>query len=250
MNQFRTAEDKAAFVDGVFTNIAPKYDLLNKIISFNQDSLWRREAVKALKLTSGSHIIDVACGTCKITCEALKQMGTVQVTALDFNTEMIEMGQKKVESMGKADQVYFCKGNAMYLPYGDNTFDGAISGFALRNVPNVQQVLREMKRVVKPGGRVVILELAKPEKRGFKELHNIYFNKIMPQMVKIFGVGNDYTWLSESWKLFMCQDELAREFEKAGLENVSYKLMNSGVVAIHVGYVGMEDSELVEAKAI
>lgn len=237
MQRFETAADKEAFVQGIFTKIAPHYDLLNSIISFKRDAYWRSEAVKQLELTAGANIIDVACGTCKITEEILRQVGTATVNALDFNPEMIDIGQHRISEINKGDQVHFCVGDAMNLPYKDACFDGAISAFALRNVPDIPTVLLEMKRVVKPGGKVVILELAKPNSFLFKHVYKLYFNKIMPALAKISGGDSSYSWLCESWRGFMHQKELKFLFEQIGLKNCGYKELTGGVVAVHYGTV-------------
>ncbi len=240
VNRFKNAEDKEAYVQGVFTRVAKRYDLINSLISFNRDAYWRRVAVNHLNMTANSHIIDVACGTCKLTEEILKQVGTAQVQALDFNADMLEIGRDNIAKIGKADHVDYTVGDAMQLPFKDNTFDGAISGFALRNVPDIPTVLREMKRVVKPGGMVVTLELAKPEAIGFKQMYNFYFEHIMPLIGRMGSHDSSYKWLCESWMGFMHQDELRDLFTEIGLEDAGYQTLTGGVVAVHYGRVPNE----------
>ena len=176
--EFKTYADKEEFVQGVFSNIAKNYDLMNTVLSFGQDYYWRKFSVKAMNIGPHQRILDVACGTCVFTKEALHQEPTLKVEALDFNSEMLDQGRVRIEDAGLIDQVNLVQGDAMALPYADNTFDAAMSGFAMRNVPDIKQVLSEMQRVVKPGGKVVVLELAKPSMFGFKQLYNFYFSYI------------------------------------------------------------------------
>lgn len=236
-HHFQTYEEKEAFVQKIFSKIANHYDLMNTLISLHQDAYWRRETVHAMNLSAGSHFLDVACGTCMVTAEAFRQIRTLQADALDFNKDMLQLGKEKLQKMGIAEQVKFVQGDAMSLPYEDNTFDSAVSAFALRNVPDIETVLREMKRVVRPGGMVVTLELAKPELIGFKQMYRMYFGFVMPTLAKLSRSGSSYTWLPESWKQFPHQTEIRDLFERVGLQDASYKEMTGGVVAIHKGRV-------------
>ena len=183
--EFKTYADKEKFVQGVFSNIAKNYDLMNTVLSFGQDYFWRKFSVKAMNIGPHQYVLDVACGTCVFTKEALCQEPTLKVEALDFNSEMLNQGRVRIEAAGLLNQVNLVQGDAMALPYEDNTFDAAMSGFAMRNVPDIKQVLSEMQRVVKPGGKVVVLELAKPSMFGFKQLYNFYFSYILPIIGKL-----------------------------------------------------------------
>lgn len=236
-HEFKTHEEKEAFVQNIFSKIAIHYDLMNTLISFNQDTYWRRKTVQAMELSAGSRFLDVACGTCMVTAEAFHQIRTLQADALDFNENMLRIGREKIERLGVADRVNFVQGDAMNLPYADNSFDAAVSAFALRNVPDIETVLREMKRVVKPGGMVVTLELAKPSMLGFKQLYNFYFDAVMPAFAKFSRGDSSYTWLPESWKQFPHQEEIRNMFDRVGLTDTSFKEMTGGVVAIHKGRV-------------
>ena len=235
--EFNTYEDKEQFVQGVFSNIAKNYDLMNTLLSFGQDYFWRKFAVKEMNIGPYQHVLDVACGTCVFTKEALRQEPTLTVEALDFNAEMLEQGRERMAQADLLDQVNLVQGDAMALPYADNTFDAAMSGFAMRNVPDIKQVLSEMQRVVKPGGKVVVLELAKPSAFGFKQLYNFYFSYILPIIGKLSKDNSSYAWLPESLRRYPHQSEILEIWKSLGYENATYTELTGGIVAVHEGVV-------------
>ena len=237
VKDFKTHEDKEEFVQDVFSNIAKHYDLMNTVLSFGQDYFWRRFAVKKMNLKSSDRILDVACGTCMFTKEALRQVPTLHVEALDFNKEMLSQGKTRIKRAGLMTHVNLVQGDAMELPYEDNTFDAAMSGFAMRNVPDIQQVITEMKRVVKPGGKVVVLELAKPSMFGFKQLYHLYFSYILPIIGKLSRDNSSYTWLPESLKRYPHQKDILKLWQSVGYEDATYYELTGGIVAVHVGTV-------------
>lgn len=235
--EFKSHEDKELFVQGVFSNIARHYDLMNTVLSFGQDYFWRKFAVQKMEVKPHNTILDVACGTCVFTVEALRQEPTLTVEALDFNENMLKEGKKRIHSHGLDAQVHCVQGDAMMLPYDDNLFDAAMSGFAMRNVPDVKQVLREMKRVVKPGGKVVTLELAKPTMIGFKQLYYLYFEKILPLLGSLSKDNSSYAWLPESLRRYPHQKEILEYWKEVGFVNPTYYELTGGIVAVHVGTV-------------
>lgn len=240
MKDFKTHDEKEAFVQGVFSNIARHYDLMNTVLSFGQDYFWRKFAVKEMNIPNEAKLLDVACGTCVFTVEALRQHPDAQVEALDFNAEMLAQGQERINAKGLSGQVHCIQGDAMALPYADNTFDAAMSGFAMRNVPDVKQVLKEMQRVVKPGGRVVTLELAKPSMIGFKQLYYLYFEKILPFIGSLSKDNSSYAWLPESLRRYPHQDVILEYWKELGYEDTRYTELTGGIVAVHVGTVPEE----------
>ena len=171
------------------------------------------------------------------TKEALRQEPTLKVEALDFNGEMLDQGRVRIEDAGLINQVNLVQGDAMALPYADNTFDAAMSGFAMRNVPDIKQVLSEMQRVVKPGGKVVVLELAKPSMFGFKQLYNFYFSYILPIIGKLSKDNSSYAWLPESLRRYPHQSEILEIWKSLGYENATYHELTGGIVAVHEGVV-------------
>ncbi|WP_173916295.1 demethylmenaquinone methyltransferase [Halobacillus sp. Marseille-Q1614] len=223
-------------VHHVFENIYSRYDKMNSIISFQQHRLWRRDVMKRMKVTPGDHTLDVCCGTGDWTMSLADRVGVSgKVIGLDFSNNMLSVAIKKKLKAG-IRHVEFQHGNAMELPFEDNQFDFVTIGFGLRNVPDYFQVLKEMHRVVKPGGRVVCLETSQPTNPVFKRFYYFYFQNVMPLFGKVFAKSYDeYSWLHESAKDFPGIDELAEMFEEAGFTNIEVKAYTGGVAAMHMG---------------
>ncbi|CAN7591774.1 demethylmenaquinone methyltransferase [Paenibacillus sp. LjRoot153] len=235
----KKAKSKEEFVHGVFESIAPKYDLMNNIISFNRHKAWRKFAMKKMNVQPGATAIDLCCGTCDWTISLAQASKTGKMVGLDFSQNMLDIGAEKINQLHLDQQVELIQGNAMSLPFDDNTFDFATIGFALRNVPDLEQVIREMRRVVKPGGLVVSLELSKPTWQPFKSIYYVYFRHIMPFLGKlIVKKYEQYKWLPESLISFPDHKQLAAIFSKNGLDHVQAHPLFGGVAALHVGTKG------------
>jgi demethylmenaquinone methyltransferase/2-methoxy-6-polyprenyl-1,4-benzoquinol methylase len=232
-------EDKEKFVHSVFESVAPKYDLMNSIISFRRHKAWRKFTMKKMNVQQGETAIDVCCGTCDWTISIAQESKSGRIIGLDFSRNMLSFGQSKVDRLQLDKQIELVHGNAMELPYPDNHFDYATIGFALRNVPDLEQVLREMKRVVKPGGQVVCLELSKPVWQPFKGIYYFYFRKILPLIGKLFAKRYEqYKWLPESLVHFPDHKQLADIFTKTGLKEVKVYPLFAGIAALHMGLKG------------
>lgn len=230
-------EKKEAYVHALFSKIAHRYDLLNTVLSFNRDKYWRRFAVAQCGLKPGGCGVDVCCGTGMFALEQAKVVGlTGRVVGVDFCEEMLAKGRENIARTPYRDVIEFVWGNAMNLPFADDTFDCATIGFALRNVPDITQTVREMARVVRPGGRVVSLELAKPSLPVFRQVYYFYFNRLVPLLGRL-GVGLDgpYTYLPNSLKSFPHQAEIKEIFVSVGLQDAHYFELTGGIVAVHVG---------------
>ncbi|SFA98489.1 MULTISPECIES: demethylmenaquinone methyltransferase [unclassified Bacillus (in: firmicutes)] len=230
------SQSKEERVHGVFEKIYENYDKMNSVISFQQHLKWRNETMKKMNVQEGAKALDVCCGTADWTIALAQAVGEKgHVTGLDFSKNMLKIGQEKIDSM-KLGQVKLIHGNAMELPFDDNSFDYVTIGFGLRNVPDYLQVLKEMHRVLKPGGIAVCLETSQPTVFGFKQIFNIYFRFIMPIFGKLFAKSyKEYSWLQESARDFPGIKELAKLFENAGFKDVWYKPFNGGVAAVHIG---------------
>ena len=235
--EFKSFEEKEYFVQGVFSNIAKHYDVMNTVLSFGQDYFWRKFAVQRMNLKASDRVLDLACGTCVFTKEALRQVPSLKVEALDFNAEMLAQGEIRLEQAGLLEQVNLVQGDPPPRPYADNTFDAAMSGFAMRNVPDIKQVMKEMQRVVKPGGKVVVLELAKPTMFGFKQLYYFYFTYILPIIGKMSKDNSSYAWLPESLRRYPHQTEILKIWQDIGFEQAVYTELTGGIVAVHEGVV-------------
>lgn len=229
-------KSKEQFVHEVFESIAPKYDLMNDVLSFRRHKAWRKKTMKRMGVRPGDTAIDLCCGTCDWTVSMARESRTGRIVGLDFSRNMLERGSRKVEALGLEKQIELVEGNAMALPYPDNTFDYATIGFALRNVPDLVKVIGEMKRVVKPGGMVVSLELSKPTWQPFKSVYYFYFQRILPFLGRLLAKRYDqYKWLPESLIHFPDHKELARIFREAGLAGVEARPFTGGIAALHLG---------------
>ena len=235
--------NKEQFVHAVFENVAPKYDMMNDVISFGRHKAWRRFTMRKMNMPQGAEAIDLCCGTCDWTIALAEASGSGAVVGLDFSRNMLDYGQVKVDESGMADRIKLVQGNAMELPFPDDTFDYATIGFGLRNVPDLRQVLREMRRVVKPGGQVVCLEVSRPPWQPVKALYKLYFSYLMPMVGKLVVKRYEqYKWLPESLAAFPGRHELAAIFRETGLTDVQAYPLSGGVAALHIGMIGSERS--------
>jgi demethylmenaquinone methyltransferase / 2-methoxy-6-polyprenyl-1,4-benzoquinol methylase len=227
---------KEEFVHSVFESIAPKYDLMNNILSFRQHKYWRKFTMNKMNVQVGQTAIDLCCGTCDWTISLAEKSKTGKIIGLDFSQNMLDYGALKIDELGLGQQVALVRGNAMSLPYEDNSFDYATIGFALRNVPDLEQVIQEMKRVVKPGGRIVSLELSKPTWQPFKAMYYFYFQQVLPLLGKLIVKRYEqYKWLPESLIHFPNHKQLAEIFRKTGLIEVEAYPLTGGIAALHIG---------------
>ena len=222
-------------VHDVFQNISGKYDRLNNIISFEQHKTWRKRVMKEMNVKSGSKALDVCCGTADWTISLSKAVGPEgEVTGIDFSENMLEVGKRKTKDMHNIQLVH---GDAMNLPFEDNEFDYVTIGFGLRNVPDYLATLKELNRVLKPGGMIVCLETSQPTMPVFKQLYRFYFKNIMPLFGKIFAKSlQEYNWLQESAGNFPGKKELAEMFADVGYERIKVKSFTGGVSAMHLAY--------------
>ncbi|WP_413380482.1 demethylmenaquinone methyltransferase [Alkalihalobacillus sp. 1P02AB] len=229
-------QSKEERVHQVFESIYKRYDVMNSVISFQRHKSWRKSTMKKMDVQKGQQALDVCCGTGDWTIALAQAVGsTGHVEGLDFSQNMLKVGQEKVDNL-KLKQVNLVHGNAMELPYEDNQFDYVTIGFGLRNVPDYTQVLKEMYRVVKPGGKVVCLETSQPTIPGFKQLYFFYFGYIMPVFGKLFAKSyQEYSWLNESTKNFPGREQLKQMFFDVGFKPVEVKAFTGGVAAMHLG---------------
>lgn len=227
---------KETMVHSVFSTIARRYDIMNTILSFNRHKAWRKFTMKKMDIQKGQSAIDICTGTADWAISLSNAVGSEgTVIGLDFCENMLEVGKEKVEKCENGSCITLIHGNAMSIPYEANSFDYATIGFALRNVPDINQVISEMMRVVKPGGKVVSLELSKPTWPPFRFLYYFYFNQLLPIIGKLaVGKAEPYKWLPESLKNFPDHLQLKKIFEDVGLTTEVYQL-TGGIVAVHIG---------------
>lgn len=228
---------KEDYLNSIFSAIAKKYDILNTVLSLNQDKYWRKFTVEQTGVRSGAYALDVCCGTGMMTVELAKKVGiSGKVVGIDLNDDMLEIAQKNIKGLPYENIVEYIKGNAMDIPFPDNTFDCVTIGFGLRNMSDPKQTLRELIRVVKPGKPVVCLDFSKPSVPVLKQIYELYFGKWVPFLGKL-GVGENspYGFLHKSWRRYPNQKELLNELARLGLQNATYYELTGGVVSVHVG---------------
>ncbi|MFL0494753.1 demethylmenaquinone methyltransferase [Priestia megaterium] len=230
-------QSKEQRVHGVFEKIYKNYDQMNSVISFQRHKAWRKDTMKRMNVQKGTKALDVCCGTADWTLAMAEAVGkTGEAVGLDFSQNMLKIGEEKVKN-SPFSNITLLHGNAMELPFEDNSFDYVTIGFGLRNVPDYLQVLKEMQRVVKPGGKVVCLETSQPTMIGYRQMYLLYFKYIMPALGKMVAKSYDeYSWLQESARDFPGQKQLADMFREAGLTDVEVKSYTGGVAAMHLGY--------------
>ncbi|WP_226666877.1 demethylmenaquinone methyltransferase [Metabacillus litoralis] len=229
-------QSKEERVHGVFEKIYKNYDQMNSVISFQRHKAWRKETMKRMNVKPGQKALDVCCGTADWSIALADAVGSKgKVVGLDFSQNMLQIGHEKVKQL-KLNNIELIHGNAMKLPFEDQSFDFVTIGFGLRNVPDYLQVLKEMHRVLKPGGKAVCLETSQPTLPVFKQFFSLYFRYVMPLFGKVFAKSyKEYSWLQESARDFPGMKELASMFKEAGFETVEVKPFTGGVAAMHLG---------------
>src|SRR5699024_5752393 len=211
---------------------------MNSIISFQRHKAWRKDVMKRMNVQEGSKALDVCCGTGDWSFSLAEEVGSSgEVVGLDFSKNMLSVAQHKLESQEQDIPLQFVHGNAMELPFDDHSFDYVTIGFGLRNVPDYMTTLKEMHRVLKPGGKVVCLETSQPTMLGFRQLYYLYFRFIMPLIGRIFAKSyQEYAWLHESAKDFPDKKELKQMFLQTGFTHVKVKSYTGGVAAMHMAF--------------
>lgn len=247
-------ERKVSYVRDMFRRIAGRYDLMNRLMTLGRDRAWRRYTVSQLDLASlqsaarvvhpsPPKVLDVATGTGDLAFETLRQRPDAQVTGLDFVPEMLALAQVKATSgvpgnpaQPTSRSLALLAGDALRIPFVDGTFDGVVTGFALRNVTDIPAAFAEMARVTRPGGRVACLEIAKPRTPLFRQFFHVYFYRLVPLLGRwITGDPAAYTYLPHSLTAFLTPDEIVEVMRQAGWRDVRYKRLMFGTVAVHVG---------------
>jgi demethylmenaquinone methyltransferase/2-methoxy-6-polyprenyl-1,4-benzoquinol methylase len=218
-----------AQVRAMFDRIARVYDLMNAVMTVGMHQRWRERAADLAAVGPGSRALDVATGTGDLAI-ALRARGA-QVVGSDFAEKMLELARRK------APDIAFEQGNALELGYPDDSFDAATVGFGARNFDDLSRGIAEMARVVRPGGRVVILEITTPQKAPLSHFFRLWFDRIVPLLGKLAGDPDAYSYLPNSVRRFPGPRELAAEMERAGMAHIRWILTAGGIIAIHVGTV-------------
>jgi demethylmenaquinone methyltransferase/2-methoxy-6-polyprenyl-1,4-benzoquinol methylase len=231
------AEEKQAMVANVFHSVAAKYDVMNDLMSFGVHRLWKRFTIDMSGVRPGNKVLDLAGGTGDLTKKFSKIVGPSGTVVLaDINSSMLEVGRERLTNQGYVGNIEYVQANAQYLPFEDNTFDIITIAFGLRNVTDKDEALRSMFRVLKPGGRLLVLEFSQTKNPLLKKAYDLYSFTALPLMGKL--VTNDsesYKYLAESIRMHPDQETLKGMMEEAGFNRVSYHNMTGGMVALHRG---------------
>ena len=223
-------------IQSMFSMIAPRYDLLNKLLSCGRDHYWRRFAVSHLPVTKNGMFLDAATGTGDVALEIIKQRPEAKVIGVDFSEEMIKLGKEKIFRTGSQDKVELRFGDITSLLFEDKTFDAAIIAFGIRNIPDYKKGIGEMARVVKDGGKIVILEFTSIQSQFFKLPFRLYLSKVLPVIGGIIsGRKGAYKYLSDSVLGFPEPEEFKKIMEEMGLKEVKYYPLTFSIVTVHAG---------------
>lgn len=232
------AGEKAERVAGVFHSVAAKYDIMNDVMSGGVHRLWKRFTIEAAAPRMGQTVLDIAGGTGDLTRQFSRRVGQKgHVVLADINSSMLNVGRDKLLNAGIAHNIIYTQADAQFLPFADNTFDVITIAFGLRNVTDKDLALSAMLRVLKPGGRLLILEFSKPKSKALENLYDQYSFKLLPFMGKL--VANDpesYRYLAESIRKHPDQDTLKNMMDSAGFTQTHYTNMTGGIVALHKGF--------------
>jgi len=235
-DRYKTPQQKEQYITNLFSSIEKNYDFTNRVMSLGLDMGWRKKAIQKANFNDESLLLDVAAGTGDMSLAALKIKPEAQIIGLDFCRPLLQKAQSKFEKTNPDKAVNWIEGNGLQLPFKDASFDGAFTGFSLRNVAEVKTLFSELYRITKPGGKIVSLEMVKQHQRIPKLIFAIHFKRIVPFLGNLLSSNPEaYSYLPLSIENFFTADKLTDEISSVGWHNVTYKLKMFGFVAIHVG---------------
>ena len=230
-------EEKASLVGEVFTSVASRYDIMNDLMSAGVHRLWKRFTIEISAVRPGHRVLDLAGGTSDLASKFSRLVGSEgEVILSDINASMLSTGRDKQTDNGNCGNIHYVQGDAQFLPFDDNYFDCITIGFGLRNVTDKDLALRSMFRVLKPGGRLLVLEFSKPNNPLLSKIYDTYSFKILPKIGKLVAQDEDsYRYLAESIRMHPDQETLKSMLEDAGFVDCEYHNMTGGIVAVHKG---------------
>jgi demethylmenaquinone methyltransferase/2-methoxy-6-polyprenyl-1,4-benzoquinol methylase len=224
-----TGKDRGAYVQKMFTRIAHRYDLINRLMTAGQDTRWRKRVIQQAGLNPFARLLDIGAGTGDLAREALKQHNKASITAADFTLEMMQVGRKN-------DKLAWSVADALNLPFAEKVFDAVVSGFLMRNVSDIQQALKEQYRALKPGGRIVVLDTTKPRRNLLTPLIWLHMHVVIPLVGGLLTGSRDaYKYLPDSTEAFISANELAVRMAAVGFKKINFEVFMFGTVAVHWG---------------
>ncbi len=231
------AREKVNWVRRHFNSIAGKYDFMNTLLSFGLHYRWKKAAVKFMGLQPGDSVIDVCGGTADLSIYAARRVGrNGRIVLYDINRAMMEAGRPKVARAAFGDRIRYVQGDAEQISFPSGKFDAACVGFGIRNLTQMENGLAEMHRVLKPGGKMMVLEFSNPHSPFFRKLYDLYSFTIMPFIGKLFtGSRQAYTYLPESIRLFPTPEDFSGLLVRIGFSRVAYRRLTNGIAVIHTG---------------
>jgi demethylmenaquinone methyltransferase/2-methoxy-6-polyprenyl-1,4-benzoquinol methylase len=231
-------EEKAGMVAGVFHSVAGQYDLMNDLMSFGIHRVWKFFTIEKSGVREGHQVLDIAGGTGDLTASFSKIVGpSGKVVLADINDSMLRVGRDKLIDRGRGNNVDYVQADAQYLPFPDNSFDCITIAFGLRNVTDKDLALKSMHRILKPGGRLLILEFSRPSHQSLAKIYDQYSFNILPKMGQLVaGDAESYRYLAESIRMHPDQDTLKQMMQDAGFIQSEYFNMTGGIVALHRGF--------------
>jgi demethylmenaquinone methyltransferase / 2-methoxy-6-polyprenyl-1,4-benzoquinol methylase len=225
-------KERAEYVQKMFDRVAKRYNLMNRLMTGGQDLSWRRFVVQQAQIPPNGNLLDLATGTGDIGFEALKAVPRVHVVGADFSLGMMQVGK----TLPLGNKMDWCGADALNLPFPDNTFDAVTSGYLVRNVIDIPRTLQEQLRVLKPGGRIVILDSSPPPQNLVRPFIEIHLRYVIPTLGRVVSGNPDaYQYLPSSTQAFKTPDELARIMRDAGVRHVQYQTFMFGTMAVHWG---------------
>ena len=228
--------DKGRGVRKMFDTIAPRYDLLNRLLSFGIDRRWRRRAVSYLRVPEQGRVLDIATGTCDVALEIARQTHeSVQIVGEDFTQGMLVHGRRKLDQSSAGSRIVLVNAPCEAIPHPSDSFDAITIAFGIRNVVDRAEGLREMVRVLKPGGRAVVLEFSNPRSRFFRNLYYFYFRRLLPAIGGLFSQRSAYQYLPDSVLEFPAQEDFCAMMKEAGFAQVEYADLTFGIATVYVG---------------
>jgi demethylmenaquinone methyltransferase/2-methoxy-6-polyprenyl-1,4-benzoquinol methylase len=222
-------------VEEMFDSIAGKYDFMNRFFSAGLDMAWRKKTIRLLQKDNPKQILDMATGTADMAIMACRLLSPLKVTGIDLSEEMLELGRKKVEKEGLTEKIELLKGDGEAINFPDNSFDAVMVAFGIRNFENLEKGLSEIFRILKPGGKLVVLEFSKP-KPGFRKLYNLYMGIVAPEVARWFSQNKEaYRYLNRSSNAFPDRRDFTDILNRIGFTDTECKPLSFGICCIYIG---------------